>query len=252
MKSNFDIDSESHMSLIRNSITPYPDLSYWKTHNDMCLIHANQYMEPASFTNDMNSNQSNLNKVWKILNFQVKQLDEENWILKERLASISSIISPFYDTQHYIISFKNSKLPQQFAPAETLSSKFVEIGSSLGLQRNFECEHIEAKELKNKSDAFTTSLLDLNEKNKKSFNRILTEEADQIGEIALYFHINPHMSLSYKQDFMRTMRKFREYSSSPTLSAAKEFLNHLIKNSNLNSSTIEKHTSHLRSYFKNA
>ena len=34
------------------------------------------------------------------------------------------------------------------------------------------------------------------------------------------------------------------------LSAAKEFLNHLIRNSNLNSSTIEKHISHLRSYFK--
>ena len=31
------------------------------------------------------------------------------------------------------------------------------------------------------------------------------EEADQIGEIALYFNVNPHMSLSYKQDFMKTI-----------------------------------------------
>ena len=49
---------------------------------------------------------------------------------------------------------------------------------------------------------------------------------------------------------MRKLRKFREYSPYSTLGNAIEFINHLIKIFTLNSSTIEKHASHLRSYFK--
>ena len=49
---------------------------------------------------------------------------------------------------------------------------------------------------------------------------------------------------------MRTLKKFKEFSPSLSPGEAKLFLEHLIKNSNLNFSTVEKHVSHLRIYLK--
>ena len=78
----------------------------------------------------------------------------------------------------------------------------------------------------------------------------MIEEADREEDVALYFHLNPHLSRSFKWDVMRTFKKFKEFSSSLKSEKVKPFLEDLIKNSNLKFSTIKKHASDLRIYLK--
>ena len=93
------------------------------------------------------------------------------------------------------------------------------------------------------------NLLYLSEANKKSFKRIMMEEVYQIADVAMYFHLNPQLSRSFKQDFVRTIKKFRKYSFTLELREFEGF-KHLIQNSNLNHSTIEKYVTLLIIFFK--
>ena len=130
MESNFDSSSESRLSLIKSSNTPYPDLSCWRgSHtvglgtptpsNGFNFIEGNEITDPTY-----------LNQLWIVLNDQVKQLDQENIILKDKLGIIASIVSPYFDTQHYLLSFRPLQESHQLVSCDPMVSKLTEIGNS--------------------------------------------------------------------------------------------------------------------------
>ena len=250
MESNFDSRSESRLSLIQSSNTPHPDLSCWRGSHTAGL----GTPTPSNGFNFIEGNEitdlTYLNQLWIVLNDQVKQLDQENIILKDKLGTIASIVSPYFDTQHYLLSFRPLQESHQLVSCDPMVSKLTEIGNSLNSERDSLFNKANASVHGDKSNPSKFDLLKLTKENKQSYEQILAEEADQIEEIALYFHLNPHLSRGYKLDFMRTLKKFKEFSPSLSPGEAKLFLEHLIKNSNLNFSTVEKHVSHLRIYLK--
>ena len=122
--------------LIKSSYTPYPDLSCWRgshtaglststSSNGFNFIEGNEITDPTY-----------LNQLLIVLNDQLKQPDQENIILKDKLGTIASIVSPYFDTQHYLLSFRPLQESHQLVSCDPMFSKLTEIGNSLNSEKN--------------------------------------------------------------------------------------------------------------------
>ena len=81
----------------------------------------------------------------------------------------------------------------------------------------------------NKSNPSEFDFLNLTQENKRIFAQNMIEEANREEDVVLYFHLNPHLSRSFKWDIMRTFKKFKEFSSSLKSEKVNPFLEDLIK-----------------------
>ena len=93
-------------------------------------------------------------------------------------------------------------------------------------------------------------MLENSESNKASFKRILNKDAENIEDIAFYFHLQPSLSSRFKTDLMTTIMKFKKFSPVLSVANAELFLNKLAIDSKLKSSTIAKYARNLQIYFK--
>ena len=250
---NYDSTDEdpSFSSILNNPITPYPQSKYFKPFAycpmEYCLSNI-IYHSPDEVQND--GVQLPLNRIWKKLQSEIMELIRQNQLLIKQIEIIRSNISPFFDIQHCKIEF-HAKNDKQSSSISAPSSYTAHYGNSYSLPKIDFQQNCKEEIQKDHLDlSFKSRLLEDTIENKASFDRIMKEEAANIGEIALYFHINPHLSSSFKFDFMRTIERFRKCSPSLCFEDAGMLLSDSIQNLKLNESTMIKMIRHLRIYFK--
>ena len=74
----------------------------------------------------------------------------------------------------------------------------MEIGNSLNSEAGIMQRKTSESKYEHKINPSKFDLLKLTQKNKRIFKQIMIEKADQVEDVVLYFHLNPHLSRSFK------------------------------------------------------
>ena len=93
-----------------------------------------------------------------------------------------------------------------------------------------------------------SSNLQLDEAKMQSLDKNNEEEKFSIFE--RYFKSHPELSISYRLDFLRTVKKFADFSNDLTPARAGEYLINIFQIGGLSISTIKKYLDHLKLFFK--
>ena len=108
------------------------------------------------------------------------------------------------------IELQNSSRKPSVGFMWSMVSKIKEIRNSLNLEGNPMLNKVNESLYEHKINLFNFNLLKLT----KKINIVWTEfgcRVYQIGKIVLSFHLNPHLSVCYKLDFVRTLKKLKSY-----------------------------------------